>query len=44
MFELYQSGHLKLDELITKTYPIENTQEAFDDLIAGKNARGVLVF
>jgi len=35
---------LKLDELVTKTYPIEDAQEAFDDLIAGKNARGVLVF
>ena len=44
MFELYESGHLKLDELITKTYAIDDAQEAFDDLIAGKNARGVLVF
>ena len=44
MFELYQSGHLKLDELITQTYPIDDAQEAFDDLVAGKNARGVLVF
>jgi len=44
MFELYQSGHLKLDELITKTYAIDDAQEAFDDLVAGKNARGVLVF
>ncbi|MEE2753983.1 MAG: Zn-dependent alcohol dehydrogenase [Candidatus Latescibacterota bacterium] len=44
MFNLYQSGHLKLDELVTKTYKIDDAQEAFDDLIAGKNARGVLVF
>ena len=44
MFELYQSGHLKLDELITQTYPIDDAQEAFDDMVAGKNARGVLVF
>ena len=44
MFDLYQSGHLKLDELVTKTYKIDDAQEAFDDLIAGKNARGVLVF
>jgi S-(hydroxymethyl)glutathione dehydrogenase/alcohol dehydrogenase len=44
MFDLYQSGHLKLDELVTRTYPIENAQEAFDDLVAGHNARGVLVF
>ena len=44
MFDLYQSGHLKLDELIIKTYAIDDAQQAFDDLVAGKNARGVLVF
>lgn len=44
MFDLYRCGRLKLDELITKTYPIDQAQEAFDDLAAGKNARGVLIF
>lgn len=41
---LYQCGKLKLDELITHTYSIDQAPQAFDDLLAGKNARGVIVF
>jgi len=40
---LYQAGDLKLDELITKTYRLEDVNEGYDDLIAGKNVRGVIV-
>ena len=40
---LYQSGDLKLDELITKTYTLDQINEGYDDLLAGKNVRGVLV-
>ena len=41
---LYQRGILKLDELVTKQYPIENFAQAFEDLEHGKLARGVLTF
>ena len=41
---LYQAGKLKLDELITRTYPIAQAPQAFADLQAGRNARGVIVF
>lgn len=41
---LYQAGKLKLDELITRRYRIEEAQQAFDDLAQGRNARGVIVF
>lgn len=41
---LYKAGKLKLDELVTQTYPIEEAPQAFDDMVAGKNARGVIVF
>ncbi len=44
LLNLYRTGQLKLDELITKTYPVDEAQQAFDDLAAGKNARGVLIF
>ena len=40
---LYQSGDLKLDELITRTYTLEQVQEGYDDLLAGKNVRGIVV-
>jgi Zn-dependent alcohol dehydrogenase len=41
---LYRGGRLKLDELITRTYSIEEAPQAFADLEAGRNARGVIVF
>jgi NDMA-dependent alcohol dehydrogenase len=40
---LYQAGDLKLDELITRTYTLEQVNEGYDDLQAGKNIRGVMV-
>jgi NDMA-dependent alcohol dehydrogenase len=40
---LYRAGDLKLDELITRTYGLEEINEAYDDLLAGKNVRGVVV-
>jgi len=44
MLALYMGGSLKLDELITRRYRIEEAAAAFADLEAGKNARGVIVF
>ena len=44
LLELYQRGLLKLDELVTTTYSIENLQQVFDDMLAGRNAKGVIVF
>jgi len=43
MVRLYQAGRLKLDELVSATYPIESFQTALDELHDGKLARGVLV-
>jgi len=40
---LYQAGDLKLDEIITKTYSLEQINEGYDDLLNGKNVRGVIV-
>ena len=40
---LYQAGDLKLDEIITRTYKLEEVNEGYDDLMAGKNVRGVMV-
>jgi len=43
LFRLYQEGSLKLDEMITKTYPIDHVAQAFEDMLAGRNAKGVLL-
>jgi NDMA-dependent alcohol dehydrogenase len=44
VLDLYKAKRLKLDELITRTYPIDAAPEAFADLAAGRNARGIIVF
>ena len=42
LISLYRAGKLKLDELITQTYPLEAVNEAFEDMLNGKVARGVI--
>jgi S-(hydroxymethyl)glutathione dehydrogenase/alcohol dehydrogenase len=44
MLQLYMAGRLKLDELITRRYAIDEAPQAFADLKSGRNARGVIVF
>lgn len=44
LLSLYRAGRLKLDELVTRTYRIDEAAQAFEDLAAGRNARGVIVF
>jgi S-(hydroxymethyl)glutathione dehydrogenase/alcohol dehydrogenase len=44
LIALYRSGRLKLDELITRTYSIDDAPQAFADLDAGKQGRGVIMF
>jgi len=40
---LYRKGELLLDELVTRTYPLEQIHEAIHDLESGSLARGVLL-
>ena len=44
MVELYQSGDLKLDELSTATYTLDQVNQGYQDLEDGKNIRGVITF
>lgn len=44
LLALYRAGKLRLDELVTKTYKIEEVNQAFSDMKSGVNARGVIVF
>src|SRR5271155_4449940 len=41
---LYRGGRLKLDELITRTYSIDEAPQAFADLGQGREGRGVILF
>jgi S-(hydroxymethyl)glutathione dehydrogenase/alcohol dehydrogenase len=42
--ELYRSGALKLDELITRTYSLDQVAQGYQDMHDGKNIRGVIVY
>ncbi len=41
---LYQEGTLKLDELVTKTYTLDEINQGYQDMRDGKNIRGVITF
>jgi S-(hydroxymethyl)glutathione dehydrogenase/alcohol dehydrogenase len=43
LVELYRAGKLMIDELVTRTYSIDQAEQAFDDLAAGVLARGIIV-
>jgi len=43
LLALYKAGKLKLDELVTNTYHLDQINEGYADLVAGKNLRGVIV-
>lgn len=44
ILSLYKEGKIKLDELVTRTYPLENLSKAFEDMHRGRNAKGVIEF
>lgn len=44
LLNLYRSGKLKLDELVTKEYALDQINEAYDDMRNGRNIRGVIHF
>ena len=41
---LYREGELKLDELITRRYPLDQINDGYQDMRDGKNIRGVIVY
>ena len=43
LLRLYDAGELKLDELVTKRYSLEDVNQGYQDLRDGKNVRGVIM-
>jgi S-(hydroxymethyl)glutathione dehydrogenase / alcohol dehydrogenase len=41
---LYKAGLLKIDEMVTTTYSLENINDGYADMLEGKNIRGVIKF
>lgn len=44
LLDLYRVGDLKLDEMITRTYSLDQINDGYDDLRAGRNIRGLILF
>jgi len=44
LLALYEAGKLKLDELITRTYTLDQINEGYQDMRDGRNIRGVILY
>jgi NDMA-dependent alcohol dehydrogenase len=44
LLDLYRAGELHLDELVTRTYRLEEINQGFRDMEEGRNLRGVIVY
>ena len=44
LLSMYEAGTIKLDELVTQKYKLDDINEAMKDLRAGDNIRGVIAF
>ena len=44
LLSMYREGTLKLDELITTRYSLDQVNQGYEDMRAGKNIRGVIEF
>jgi len=44
LLTMYRQGKLRLDELVTNTYSLDQINQGYEDMLAGKNIRGVVIF
>jgi len=44
IISLYERGEILLEEMITRTYTLNDLDKAFDDMLNGRNAKGVILF
>ena len=43
LLELYRAGQLKLDELVTNRYTLDEVNQGYRDMLDGRNIRGLLI-
>ena len=43
LINLYRNGQLLLDETVTAEYKLDDINEGYDDMLAGRNIRGVII-
>ena len=44
LLSMYAKGKLKLDELVTRTYTLDDINVGYEDMRRGRNIRGVITF
>jgi S-(hydroxymethyl)glutathione dehydrogenase/alcohol dehydrogenase len=44
LVDLYMAGRLKLDEMVTRTYALDEVAKGYEDMHAGLNIRGMVAF
>jgi NDMA-dependent alcohol dehydrogenase len=44
LLRLYMEGKLKLDELVTRTYDLQDINQGYQDMRDGKNTRGMIMY
>ncbi len=44
LLRLYDQGQLDLDNMVTRTYPLQDVNQGYVDMLEGRNIRGVLVY
>ncbi len=43
ILDLYRAGKIKLAELITTRYTLDQVNQGYEDMMAGRNIRGVII-
>ena len=44
LLDWYMEGELKLDELVTTTYTLDQVNQGYKDMLDGKNLRGIITY
>jgi S-(hydroxymethyl)glutathione dehydrogenase/alcohol dehydrogenase len=44
LLDMHKHGQIMLNELITRTYNLDQINEGYADMLSGKNLRGVIKF
>jgi S-(hydroxymethyl)glutathione dehydrogenase/alcohol dehydrogenase len=42
LLSMYKAGKLNIDDMITNTYPLEQINQGYTDMLQGRNIRGVI--
>ncbi|WP_378739035.1 NDMA-dependent alcohol dehydrogenase [Nocardia brasiliensis] len=44
LLRLYKAGQLNLDDMVTRTYSLEEINQGYQDMLDGKNIRGIIKY